>query len=452
VRGSLSFLVVCLLALLALPSRAAAATPSVAPDWAGVNAQWLYPAYPQNGAVWNAQTDTMARAGVKVVRLDAEWRRVEQNAPNASGHHYDWRFYDAVVATLAKRGIRWYPIVDYSAPWSGTIPGAWRSPPASLDAYAEYAGALVRRYGRGGEFWAAHPELPRVPVQQWELWNEENGAYFWPSAPDPVRYAALYEQTRTAIHAVDPAATAVVGGLINHSAGWFLWSMLQARPGMTIDAVGLHAYADTVPGALAWIRGIRSVLTTAGRPNVPIEVTEVGWTTQGSAVATSEAARAALIRQLLPAVAAEPGVTRLILHTWVSREQYASQPEDWYGLFHPDATPSASGTAFVQALAGLRPAAATATAPVASPAPVAPAPVRAVAPAAPVAPVTAPRPVASTPAPKAQPKPKPSAKKAKPKKAKKVKPKKAKAKNAKAKHRKKHRRPAKRHGRHAKRR
>jgi hypothetical protein len=350
VRPLLTLLLVALTAGLAAP---AAASAEVAPDWAGVNAQWLFPAYPQSGGTWDANVDAMAAAGVRLVRLDAEWRRVEPVAPDGAGHHYTWGFYDAVVATLARRGIRWYPIIDYSAPWSGQAAGEWRSPPASVAGYAGYAAALVHRYGRGGTFWAAHPELPAVPVAQWEVWNEENGAYFWPGGPDPARYADLYAAAKDAIDAIDPTATVVVGGLINHDAGRFLTAMFAARPALAVDAVGLHAYADTVAGVLAWVRAARAALTAAGRAPVPIEVTEVGWTTAGTPAAQTDDARAALMRELLPALADVPGLSRLIVHTWVSRETWTTKPEDWYGLFHADATPTAAGRAFVTALRAL---------------------------------------------------------------------------------------------------
>lgn len=342
-----------LILLLACLVGVAPARADVAPDWVGVNAQWLFPAYERSSGLWDAQVDQMASAGVKVVRLDAEWRRVEPRPPDRFGHHYVWGFYDGVVATLAERGIRWYPIVDYSAPWSAAIPGQWRSPPASIDEFAGYAAALVRRYGANGTFWAAHPELPQVPVGQWEIWNEQNGSYFWPSAPDPARYADLYAASRAAIRTVDASATVVVGGLINHSARPFLNQMFSARPALEVDAVGLHAYAPTVAGVLSWIRGLRATLTANGRGAVPIEVTEVGWTTGGTNDPATDAQRADLLRTTIPAVSVEAGVTRLILHTWVSREAHPLQDEDWYGLFHPDATPTLSGQALITSLAEL---------------------------------------------------------------------------------------------------
>jgi hypothetical protein len=358
------------LAALSIGIAAAPARAAVPADWAGVNAQWVFSSLPRSA--WDVHADAMQAAGVDVVRLDAEWRRVEAVAPAGGVHGYRWDFYDGVVATLAARGIRWYPIIDYSAPWSGVAAGQWRTPPASAAAFAEYAAALARRYGPGGAFWAAHPELPPRPVSEWEIWNEENGAYFWPPAADPAAYADLYLAAHQALHAVDPGARVVVGGLLARGSGAFVSAMLSARPELrdAIDAVGLHAYGTTVAASLSTMVDLRNWLTHLGLAAVPIEVTEVGWTTSGVSWAVSDATRAADLAALLPQAAALPGISRLLVHTWMTREQWPTVSEDWYGLFHPDGTPSASGTAFARALADLRPPAPTAAA-TAPPAPAA---------------------------------------------------------------------------------
>ena len=350
------------LAALSIGFPAAPARAAVPADWAGINAQWAFSSLPRSA--WDVHADAMQAAGVKIVRLDAEWRRVEPVAPAGGVHEYRWEFYDSVVATLAARGIRWYPIVDYSAPWSGVVSGQWRTPPASTAAFAEYAAALARRYGPDGAFWAAHPGLPVRPVREWEIWNEENGGYFWPPAADPAAYADLYLAAHRALHAVDPGARVVVGGLLARGSGAFVSGMLAARPELhdAIDAVGLHAYGATVAASLSAMVDLRNWLTHLGIGAVPIEVTEVGWTTSGVSWAVSDATRASELGALLSQAAALPGISRLLVHTWMTREQWPAVSEDWYGLFHPDGTPSASGSAFARALADLRPPAPTAAA------------------------------------------------------------------------------------------
>jgi hypothetical protein len=338
-------------AVVALSGATAAPARAVPADWAGVNAQFLFPVLPMSS--WGPHAGALHSVGVKVARLDADWRLIEPKAPVNGVHTYDWAGYDEMVATLARRGIRWYPVVAYSATWSGTIPGAWRSPPASIDAYAEYARALVKRYGRGGTFWAGRPELSYHPVTEWQIWNEQNGSYFWPSTPDPARYADLYAAARTQIKSVDANARVVVGGLIARDGFAFLKGMLDARPSLQLDAVGVHAYAVHASGTLQWMRSARDWLRTLGRPDVPIEVTEYGWTTAGTINLASDAQRAQWIKDVMNGAAAIPGIDRLILHTWVSRETDPLNGEHWYGIMHPNLTPTLSLTAFTDALAAV---------------------------------------------------------------------------------------------------
>ena len=44
--------------------------------------------------------DQMAAAGVLTVRRDASWGGSEPQAPDADGHHYDWRATDETAATV----------------------------------------------------------------------------------------------------------------------------------------------------------------------------------------------------------------------------------------------------------------------------------------------------------------------------------------------------------------
>jgi hypothetical protein len=328
---------------------AQAATPA---DWAGVNTQWLFPSLPESS--WDKHLDLMKRYDVRVARLDAEWKRVEPDAPVHGVHTYNWSFYDKVVTKLAQRGIRWYPVVAYSAPWASKIPGQPRSAPAGNATYAEYASALVKRYGPKGAFWTANPSLPQIPVKQWEIWDEQNGSYFWGGTPDPAAYADLYERSQTAIKAVDPSARVVVGGLIALHGGDFLAGMMKAKPDLKFDAVALHAYAATANNALAWIDRVRAYLDWLKQPGVPIEVTEFGWTTAGAVnVLPTDAIRAQQIPYVMGGAAARPNVTRMIIHTWTSREQFL-QTEDWFGMVRPDGTPTESSAKFAWAMRELR--------------------------------------------------------------------------------------------------
>jgi hypothetical protein len=305
-------------------------------------------------AHWEAPLEALRASGIRQARSDAFWMWAEPVAPDQGVHSYDWRKLDAEAGALARHGLRWLPILDYSALWAASDPGDYHSPPTSNDDYAAYAGAFAARYGRGGSFWARHPELDPLPVTSYEIWNEPNGAWFWHPAPDAAVYADMYIKARAAIKAVDPGATAVVGGLVADAS--YVEAMYAARPELrgNVDAVGWHPYAPTVGGAIGMVRALRLALERLGDGSVPIHLTEVGWPTsgRGSNIVLSEADRAVALEATTEALArSDCGVTAVTAYTWTTPEQHPEDIEDWYGIRHPDGSPSPSGDAFARVVA-----------------------------------------------------------------------------------------------------
>jgi hypothetical protein len=333
------------LALLA-PGGSAAQTGAQEPFF-GVNAQGVFPYHAQ--AQWPTHMNAISASGIGLVRFDAAWNTIEPKPPSGAAHRFDWRFYDAAVGAMARAGLRWYPILDYSAAWAAVKPGNVKSPPASVDTYAAFAAGVAWRYGRDGSFWRDHPELPSLPVMSYEIWNEENSSYFWQPEPDPAAYANLYIAAREAIKGQDPGARVVVGGLVPaRGAAAFLAGMLEARPDArgAIDAVAIHPYAQTPQQVANVVLGMRSALTRLGLGDVPLEITEVGWTTSGPGAVT-DSVRAANFKWLMDWVTTcGCGVTRFIAHTWATKEQQPNNREDWFGLYHPNGEPTQSGVAF----------------------------------------------------------------------------------------------------------
>ena len=68
----------------------------------------------------DAQLQAVRATGATVARSDALWEAAEPRAPVAGRHTYDWRRDDLTVASLAVRGLRWLPIVDYSPLWAAS--------------------------------------------------------------------------------------------------------------------------------------------------------------------------------------------------------------------------------------------------------------------------------------------------------------------------------------------
>lgn len=85
--------------------------------------------------------------------------------PGQRGAPFVWAPFDAIVATLADHGLRWFPILDYSPAWASTD-GTPFGAPSDPAAFAAYAAAFAARYGVGGSFWASNPQLPELPVAE----------------------------------------------------------------------------------------------------------------------------------------------------------------------------------------------------------------------------------------------------------------------------------------------
>lgn len=326
------------------PTAGPSALPAPAAPLLGVSVNRLLLDGTYTVAQIDDQLAALARTGATDARTDALWEAAEPMAPVGGIHHYDWSFSDRIAGALGRHGLRWLPIVDYTAGWAQTIPGQDHSPPRTASSYAAYSGAFAARYGRDGSFWAEHPTIPPRPVTTYEIWNEPDGGHFWLPAPDPVRYADLYAAARVAIKAADPAARVVIGGLTNPPV--FLPALLAARPGLRghIDGVAVHPYAPSPLAILAAVKTDRALLGSLGLAGMPLYVTEFGWVSRPRGALDWIAPRlrpgyiAASFQALAHSGCAVAGV---ILYTWVTPERDPRNEYDWFGI-HP---PRGGGTA-----------------------------------------------------------------------------------------------------------
>ena len=292
--------------------------------------------------------------GVRLVRSDMGWGQVEPSPPSGSGvHYYDWSKHDAWVGELARAGLRLYPIIDYGTAWNAVTPGKWQSRPSDPQQYAAFAAAVVGRYGPTGTFWNEHPELPRLPVQSVEIWNEENAQQFWyEQATAPADYARMYVAARTAVKLVAPATEVVVGGLVDQGADSFVRGMAAAVPGIgaQLDAVAYHPYLMDPATAAGRVAAVRRTLSAIGATNAPIELTEVGW----SSLEASDDARGANLAEI-SRLALDPvlNVSKVIAFAAMSNEGDPGQWDQWFGLLNHDGTPKSTFVRWAAAIAVL---------------------------------------------------------------------------------------------------
>jgi hypothetical protein len=310
-----------------------------------------------NGSVYppslvDAQLQALRETGATEARSDAPWEATEPRPPSGNLHRYDWSADDFIAGALAANGLSWLPIIDYSVTWARSIPGQDHSPPDAAE-YAAYAAALAARYGPGGSFWHEHPTLPQHAVQTYEIWNEPDNPAFWVPKPDPAAYAALYLRARAAIESAQPNSRVIIGGLTHPTT--FLPALVAAAPGLRteIDGVGIHPYGDNPQAVLANVVAARRTLASLGLGDVPLYVTEFGWTTSppGAHDYLSERLRPSYIEQTLDLLGhTNCDLAAVFIYAWVTPERDAADAQDWFGIHPPGGGASPDTTAFTRGL------------------------------------------------------------------------------------------------------
>jgi hypothetical protein len=133
----------------------------------------------------------------------------------------------------------------------------------------------------------------------------------------------------------------------------FVRRMFAHRPDLAgnVDGVGLHPYQRDVTDTYMRLSKFRNGLNQIAGASVPIEITEVGWST----TAVSEAERAsdlATLAQDLPR--SDCNVDRFLPYTWLTEEANPSDPEHWFDIWNRDGSAKPSGQAYLDAVRLMR--------------------------------------------------------------------------------------------------
>jgi len=338
-------LVALALALLTLPTAAHAAERRVPQGWLGVTVDG--PVNPYKPGEWNRMT----RSGVESVRIAVRWFQLQPYAPGAvpeterarfrdvGGVPTDFTPFDAYVAAAAARGLAVLPVVELAPSWLAIRPMDRASPPADPEAYGRFMAALVGRYGPDGSLWRERPELRKVPIRTWQIWNEPSLGGFWSEQPFAPTFVPLLRSAATAVRAADPGAKLVLAGLPNLS--WEDLERLYAAGARGLfDAVAVHPYTRRPRDVVRVIQRARRVMRANGDAAVPIWVTEMSWpaavgrapTPTGFEVTDAgQAGRLATALRMLFKARGRLRIERVFWYTWLSR---ADGPSvfDWSGL------------------------------------------------------------------------------------------------------------------------
>ncbi|MFL5896212.1 MAG: hypothetical protein ACJ76Z_14015 [Thermoleophilaceae bacterium] len=289
------------------------------------------------------------RAGIGLIRQPFAWDQFAKSpAP-----------FDAFVGAAARAGIHVLPEILGPRPGAPKATGGM-APPTDLSAYAAYATALVRRYGPDGSFWRAHPDIPRVPIRSWQIWNEPNIRAFWASGPDPAAYAQLLETASAAIRKADPNAEVVAAGLptsrLGAAAADFLEGIYRAGAKGSFDTAAVHAYAPAPAEVVARTRALHDVIARNG-DDARLWVTEFGWGTGGDPgpLTVDPQQQAGYIADTIRRLKADRDALRLrglIVFQWRDPKPFPGRRALWpyyAGLLDADGNPKPSLAAFERA-------------------------------------------------------------------------------------------------------
>jgi hypothetical protein len=292
----------------------------------------------------------MAHAGVGSVRAVFEWSSAQpyprmDDVPAAERDRYrleggvptDWSQIDRQVAAAVRNGMGVLPVVMVAPGWSSR--GHWTRP-RSARAYGRFVGALARRFGPFGNFWVEHPELPRHPLRDWQLWNEPNFRDYWREQPFERRYIAFLRWARLELSRVDGRARVVLAGFANRS--WTALARLYERgAGRYFDAVAVHPFTRAVGGVIEILRRNRRVMRRYGDAGTPLMVTEVTWTSgpagaeHASGSVMDEQGQAARVAQTYRALARARSrlrIERAYWLGWLSTDRGGEDIFNWAGL------------------------------------------------------------------------------------------------------------------------
>jgi hypothetical protein len=300
------------------------------------------------------EQDAAEQTGAGWLREELDWDVIEPRKGE-----WDWERYDLVFGEAAKRGLRILPLLNSSASWAAPDENRF---PTDLSDYGDYVAKVAERYGPGGTFWQAHPELAEYAATHFELWNEPYIEYFSNDKVSPSRYARLAKAGASAGRAANPQAKFLLSAdtFYTEAPGDYRnWidGMYDAVPDLNdwFDAVAIHPYSPSLSpdvytpgrgGGTRWqfrrIEEMRERFEAHGAADKGFWITELGWATcNGDDDCVSEAQQAEYVSRVFeyargPYRDFMEAVFVYHLRDWGPADH--SNREYWFGLTRKDGT------------------------------------------------------------------------------------------------------------------
>jgi hypothetical protein len=240
----------------------------------------------------------LKRGGVDSMRVPVSWSSVQPDSPR----EWNWSDADTLIGAAAEARVDVLPFLSSAPGWavpSDPRVGSSRFLPVrngrQRGGWKRFVAAAIRRYGPRGAFWRQHPELPRLRIHIWQVWNEPNFKYFV-ARPNPKEYGKLVNLTYAAARSADPRAKLILGGLFArpieatfkvrprqaYFASTFLQRMYATTPGIRrkFQGVALHPYTGSWKNLPGRIGEVRRVLARNHDARKPLFITEMGWSSE----------------------------------------------------------------------------------------------------------------------------------------------------------------------------
>jgi hypothetical protein len=252
------------------------------------------------------ELDRMAANGVGTIRVSFSMPEIEPELG-----HYQFAAIDDLIRNAAARGIRVIPTIFGTTGWLNFFDGdascggiCAPNSDQTRNYWADFAAQLVARYGPNGSFWAPTQDCPLplicrrgpapcgctspLPIHTWQIWNEQNSPKYFAPDPDAQRYGRLLAVTADRIHAIDPTAEVITGGMWGPPSAHAVIPTVQylrqlyAVPGVksSFDAVAVHPYAGSLDRVSNQVKAVLRVIQANG-DDAGIWITELGWASGG---------------------------------------------------------------------------------------------------------------------------------------------------------------------------